>query len=518
MNIKLTTMKHTLLTISLVLSSTLLTAQDYSDAIRINTNTYEGSARSTAMGSAFGALGADLSSPVINPAGLGRYRAGDVSMTLGVNSNNTETSYYGFNVEDDMISVPFNQFGAAFTSRRMVEDKGGLVGMTFVIGYNRLANFHNNATYSDLYGYNSMLDYFCTPEATFNYFSGDLAYEAGMIYDSYINENGEEIEMTHNMWELPFGYGELDLAARSDENNEGLIDHTQHIKNRGSKGEISLAFAWNIANKLYIGTSLGLQTLNYDETKNHKEEYFGIPLDGCTNRFTYVTKLRQDGTGANLKLGVIYQPIPYLSVGFALHTPTIYSINEDFSATITDATNADEYMPTVSGEYEYNYHSPGRMVASLAGFIGQYGIVSFDYERTNYGNSKFKEKDFEADNIYAQTNDDVEKALKSVNILRVGLEAKVNKQLSVRGGYKFTTSPISDNYVYAYDMKYSAISGGLGYRINNFYIDLAYVNSTQEKEHWVLPDTETQYIYEPNEPAHYKSNSHNFILTAGLRF
>ena len=45
---------------------------------------YTGTARSHAMGNAFGALGADMTSIHINPAGLGVYRTFSMSATTGL--------------------------------------------------------------------------------------------------------------------------------------------------------------------------------------------------------------------------------------------------------------------------------------------------------------------------------------------------------------------------------------------------------------------------------------------------
>lgn len=504
---------------TLALSSIMIgtTAQNNIDATRFNNNTYEGTARSVAMGNAFGALGADLSAASINPAGLGRFRSNEISMTLGVNINNTNTNYYDFEEKEDKISVPINHIGMALHTHPQAEEKRKLAGFTFALTYNRLADFNTTEVYRDKYGYNSLLDYFCMPDIATDIFSGDYAYRAGLIYDTF-TENGSTTNFTHNVWELPYGDGQLDPIAREDVNGIGLVDHAQKIKKRGSKDELAFATAWNIQNKFFIGASMGIQSLTYKEKKTHKEEYFGVPLNKTTYTFTYITNLRQNGTGINFKLGAIFQPIKYVAVGLSLHTPTFYAIDEEYYAIITRAWSPDKFMPRETSKYNYKYRSPGRFVASLAGFIGQYGIISFDYERSNYGKSVFKPKDDEIDDIFYDTNNMIEDIMAKTNSIRIGAEAKITSQLSVRAGFKHMSSPTKDEYHYAYKNKYRALSGGVGYRLNFFYVDLAYVNSQQENEHWVLPDMGDQYIYEPNSPASLKSTNHNVILTAGIRF
>jgi hypothetical protein len=49
----------------------LIQAQDLADALRYSNLSVAGTARSGAMGNAFGALGGDFTSASINPAGIG---------------------------------------------------------------------------------------------------------------------------------------------------------------------------------------------------------------------------------------------------------------------------------------------------------------------------------------------------------------------------------------------------------------------------------------------------------------
>ena len=44
-----------------------------------------------------------------------------------------------------------------------------------------------------------------------------------------------------------------------------------------------------------------------------------------------------DGAGVNFKLGFVYRPIENLRIGFAIHTPTYYSIERSYVA-YADAT------------------------------------------------------------------------------------------------------------------------------------------------------------------------------------
>ena len=67
----------------LAAASSTLWAQNETDVLRYGWIDPLSSSRVMAMGGSYGALGADLSCMGINPAGLGMYRRGDLSMTAG---------------------------------------------------------------------------------------------------------------------------------------------------------------------------------------------------------------------------------------------------------------------------------------------------------------------------------------------------------------------------------------------------------------------------------------------------
>ena len=76
-----------------------MNGQDLMDALRFSQIQVQGTARAGAMGNAFGALGGDFTSASINPAGLGLYRSGEFTITPRSSHTNTESSYWGTNME-----------------------------------------------------------------------------------------------------------------------------------------------------------------------------------------------------------------------------------------------------------------------------------------------------------------------------------------------------------------------------------------------------------------------------------
>ena len=70
----------------LLLLNNTLSAQNETDVLRYSWTESLGSIRTTGMGGAYGSLGADLASSIVNPAGIGMYRRGDVSVSMGLHS------------------------------------------------------------------------------------------------------------------------------------------------------------------------------------------------------------------------------------------------------------------------------------------------------------------------------------------------------------------------------------------------------------------------------------------------
>lgn len=509
-----------------------MTAQTYVDAVRFNQCDYEGTARSQAMGSAFGALGADLTSQAINPAGLGTYRAIEMAIGLGVDVNKTNTNYYGFETEKNKASVPFTVLGLALNLKN--SNESSLIKRHAVsLSYSRLADYNSNAIYKDMYGYNSLLDYFCltyNPQTTNNDPRGSkLAYEARWIWDPYSDEN-DNITFPTNSWEMPYGNNNLDLAAREEfddkGNSRGLIDHKQRVKQHGYKGEVSFGYAMNINDIVYLGGNMGLQTLFFKEEVNHHEEYYGIPYDNHYNNFTYNSTLKQDGTGINFKIGTIIKPVNAIRLGFALHSPTFFTIDEHNCAWIegADPNKADRYF-SPEDNYEYRYRTPGKIVASFAGIVGTRAIISFDYERMDGKKSKFKDNEDEYDEEYFERQTELTQSVMDVsNTFRFGAEVRVLEGLSVRGGYNFQTEPTIKG-IQISDYKHNAVTFGLGYRRNNFFVDASFVIRKSNYDRWVLPDYIDEngndgYCYDPagNQPASVESKRGNGTVTIGWRF
>lgn len=524
----LTTMKRYYILAMMAAASVAALAQDYTDAERFSRIESYGSARSQAMGGAFGALGADFTSAQINPAGIGVYRASEFGMTLGVNTNNiVSTTPKDMGPREDRGTyVSGNQFGVVFSSQR-IRQESGIAGHSFALSYTKTADYDRMFTLKNGNMKNSLLDFFVGDERANNAYEADLAWDAEMLFGSYFDtdpETGEEYEVVidHNGWEYPYESDDLseiyfDYDMRRElGSNQGKISGYRHFKDKGSKGQISFAYSQNIANKVFWGVNMGIESYSFKRELTHKEFYSGTPEYECPNNFNYTADLKQDGTGITFGGGVIYVPMPALRLGVAVHSPTFIKIDETYETSFQAGTEERKWSPY--SEVEYKFTAPARMVLSAAGVFGTLGILSVDYELMGYAAAKFRNSDEPGeDDFYDGLNEGLKSSLKNVHKLRIGAEIKPISMLALRAGVNVQSTPYK-NRILSYDYQNRSITGGVGLRFNNFFVDFSYVNNKLVDEQWLLPDSGS-YIYESVDMgSKVEKTSHNVSVSVGYRF
>ncbi len=432
-------------------------AQDTRDLIRFSETQVFGSARFEAMGGAFGALGADLSSSSINPAGFGRYS----SSTFGLAFQNTiilnKATFNNEETQKSLNSFKLNNLGFVLTSD-VSENNKGFLFFQFGFSFNRLQNFKDSYSYSGQQ-FSSLLDEFCSfaDQVSPDYIYDVLPFSSALAWDTYaINENGS-------------GGFVPDL-------NYSDVKQRRNIKNSGGVSEYNFNLSANYMNKLYIGGNIGLKTAKYFEDYYHYEQATnteGVELDS----FEYEYHLKTKGNGANLKLGIIYLPIQNLRLGLSLHTPTFFNLSDDFSADMTSyfkdttRTVADELKPV--GNYKYRLRTPTKLVGSLAYIFGTRGCINADIEVVDYKFAHFKTT---ADSSYTPysykvENENAKNELRTVVNLRLGGEIVFNSQYFIRAGFALYPSgyskilnPVKGTQIF---------SGGIGFKWKNKSIDLA---------------------------------------------
>lgn len=506
------------ISIFILLTATLTytTGQTLDDAIRFSHTNYTGTARSAAMGNAFGALGGDFTSLSINPAGIAIYRSSEFSISPSVVFNNTSAMYAGTNSDDSYTSWPFNQGGFVWTNKTFATGDKGIVSTHFAFGYNRTNNLNQhtlingNSLQSSLLG-EFVLDGEGKTPGNLNQFGNGLAFNAWLldtlpgINDSYFNAF-EGIDNNGNIiWRA----------------NNGL-DQRNSIYQDGYSGEYLFTFGLNISQKLMIGATMGIESIQYTGSSYYSEyNTYGLTpaFDTDLDYYNYYTYLHQTGTGFNFKFGIIARPVPMLRLGAAVHTPTYYNIWENYNSSI-EAHYLDNAVFTEQspfGEYNYKFRTPFKAIGSAALILGKYMILSFDYEFQSYKSTEFRPLGY-ADDYLRELNRQIDEKFKNTNNFRVGLEFKPTPNIGLRGGFSTQDSPYKSEYEDNKSTFYT-YSGGIGYRTMKYFVDVAYILSVREYDYFNYNwDSSWDDYYGTPEPARIKSNDNQIILTLGYRF
>ncbi len=475
-----------------------INAQGSSDALRMSSNIYQGTARLQSMGSAFGALGGDFGSLSLNPGGLGIYQSNEFTFTPAVTYTNSESSYLKNKTDDFKYGLNLGNISyvASFSKKDEIKN------LNFGIGYNRINDFTNRTFVSTNTANGSLLDEFVDYS---NYGQGSHFYEdQAWLTDVLFIED----TLTNNYTN--------DFLFFADGNYGQKLNKS--IETSGRIGEWVFAAAMNYSHKLYLGASLNIQSFKYNKTTSHTEitnhdifsghyEPDSFNLDyPYFKSFTFQESVNSYGTGINLKIGGIFRPVHFLRIGATIHTPTNYNVTNELSTEMTSVFYQGDPLSLSSksdlSEYNYNVITPARSILSLALVYKKIGILSADYEYINYSSMRLRSDD---DN-FMDINEEIKNTYDKTHNIRVGAEIRYDI-FSFRAGGAFYDNPYKNKDINEHvNILYT---GGVGIRFESTYLDFAYVLSQKEYNH---------RPYLGSEIAEINENKHKFVTTVGFRF
>lgn len=497
-------MKKFVYTIIILVISFSVQSQDLTDALRYSNHKLSGTARSSAMGNAFGALGGDFSSLSINPAGAAIYRSGEFTFTPSIGRVLVDGTYLGKVANDSKYNFNLDNIGYVTTFNAGQNSESGLVSLSFGLGYNRLGSFSMNMLAEGANSNHSLLKYFTdnVNNPVINSDNFDSYYER-LAWDTYLlNYDSNNKEYFNDISDN--GYGQ---SQRKTMDRRGFIN------------EYLLSFAANFNHKFYIGATLGIHDLYFRENADLYEfdAKNNIPY---FNNFNFNTFLKTTGNGYNLKLGAIFKPNSSLRLGLAVHTPTFYKINDVYDSSMKSSitylsdgkTENYSAKPDKRGFYDYEIETPLKAIFSGAYVIGKSGLISIDYEMVDYSTAKIKNGS-DGYSFYEQNNT-IKEAYKTVGNLHIGGEYRLSKTFSLRAGYEnfpsvYTSSYLNNNSLNS-DLSYSTISAGFGYKQGNFFFDTAIKQIMNEEYLKLYPGAMNM--------AKYETSINNVIFTFGYKF
>ncbi len=469
-----------------------LKAQNETQALRYSRYNPFGTARYAAQGGAIGALGGDLSAILLNPAGLGFYRASEFSFTPSFYWVNTSSDYLGSVSEDSRLR--FNVGSLGYVSAMNTGRKSGFVGASFALGYNTLVNFNNRTTMRGINEHSSLLDEFTwrindDPDHLDPFYE-QVAYDADLLpYDETAGEYWNDIQ--------DGGYGQKLYREK---------DHSGYI------GEYAISGAFNFSNMLYFGATMGIHSVRFNEEIYHLEsdpENTILIFDNFQFREFNSTR----GWGYNFRFGMIFRPLQMLRVGASFQIPTYYYLTEekytDASSTWDSSSGYEDgnaFSP--SGIYDYRLKSPMRANAHASVILFKIATLSAAYEYVDYSSARLDAHD----DKFFEENDRIRNDFQASHNLRTGAELRISS-FYFRGGIQYLASPYADPGNNAEEWIYST---GLGVRTKGAFFDISYSRGNR---------SEVYGLYYPGNSALESSyisinqiNPNNLMVTLGLRF
>ncbi|WP_026899405.1 OmpP1/FadL family transporter [Daejeonella oryzae] len=477
-----------------------LHAQYSADALRFSINQAGSTARFNSLAGAQTGVGGDLSSVNGNPAGIGLFTKSEFSLTPEFNNYKADALYLGGQTIGNKDKINLNHAAIVwhmpFKKQKGSDLETGWISSNYGISFSKDNDFNNNISYSGINGDNSIADYFA--ELASNNYGSPSSLPSGtlerMAYDNYL-----------------IGYDSQGYFPETDVNNE----QTRLDSRKGTQSEVTFAAGANYSNKFYIGVSLGLASINYTSDAEYIEKGFNV-----TENNEYELSYRQnqftEGTGINGKVGVLFRPNSCVRLGATVETPTWYTFDDSYNEVLNTqygSTGLDSQFVNNSETYNFSYklRTPLKLTGGIGIFLNNQGFISADVDYVDYSQINFSAVDNMNSDIIADNNREIRNNYRSAVNYRLGGEYKI-ENIMLRAGYGRTGSPYKET-VSSDALKSDTFSGGLGYRINNYYIDLAYQNVTYNssfKPYTLAGGTEPT--------ATIKNTRNNIFLTIGSRF
>ena len=555
-------MKKTVITILMAFFAISGYSQSAYSAMMLSENDYEGTARTAAMGNAFTALGGDLGAVSINPAATAVAKYSQVTLSPGISIisstaagvspyENGDLPYFEKTMKSTRALFNLPNIGVAMTFN--TGRKTGVKSFSAAFVMNKTASYGQNVYAA---GTNSTTS-----------FIGQMAYEAsvnGYPSSSLASDNAFDIMP----WKPVIGYKtgmiepyeDIYVAATEKVYNDktafmgGTVQQNYGRNISGNKYDYLLNFGLNISDFVYIGLNLGLTSANYSYSEYFTEKAIdpsefeigyvdndGNPIPSLTKYFDkmkYSSSYHYSGMGYFAKLGVIVTPIEGVRIGAAIQTPTAMSVNESWEESgeteFTGANGGKYSSESPYGENKWSFSSPFHANVGVAYTFNKVGLISLDYELSDYGSIKYRNSAYTDRDILEDINDEIRNSYGVAHKVRVGGEFKPIPALALRAGYNLNVSgekAVWDGWEYAKvkpTLSHKAALG-IGFSSNkSFFADLALTRSFLPKEYF-MPYSDYVFKYTKDEelivdPNYYapeiliKPSLWNVILTIGFRF
>ena len=457
---------------------TIGSAQNINEVLRYGTENLQGTARFQAMGGAFGALGGDLSSLNINPAGSAVFNNSLFTISGSNYHTYNDARYFGDALITKNNDIELNQIGGAFVFKN-TDSNSDWKKFTLAFNYDLLNNFDN--------------EYYVSGSATEGIDTYFLEYAGGTPFGSILLQDGEFLEEAYRDIGAVQGFGDqqaflgyyggiLDPETEDDNNTSYISNSIYDFVNQdfsrrttGYNSKFTINAASQYRDNLYIGASLNFHSIFYSQFDQFTE--YGYENESEIKRTTFDNYLETEGNGFSFSLGAIAKLNDNVRLGGSYQSPTWYRLEDNTSQRI-NSDLADEDINFINFNIinlfeEYTVKTPSKLTGSLAVIFAKDGLLSFDYGYQDFSQSELRPTN---DPSFQTVNSEIASSLGAVSTFRIGGEYRI-QQVSLRAGYRFEQSPYAnDNTIGDLD----AISGGIGYNFGGSKLDFSLSRSQQD--------------------------------------
>lgn len=464
--------------------------QNEVDALRYSYMGTPGTTRSLGMGGAFGALGADVSSFWNNPAGLGVYRRNSLEFGLNFNDRMSNTSFQSNSNTDEAFKTYLSHLG--YVSSKVSETNSKLrssigIGVGLLNNYNQ--SFSANGVTNDF----TLMDVFAAQAngVPQDVISSTFPFGAGLAYNTYLIDPYDTIQHTY----IPADFADGTIQRKT-------------VDRLGRSIETTFGGAVTYDDLFSIGMTIGIQSVYFKESGVYSEKY---PNSTYIDGYTFNENLVTNGNGVNIRIGGIYNVGKWLKVGAAYQSRTNISLSDYYSTQIRslfrDGSSYDESSPELKSYY--NVRVPAKTTLSTAFILGKSGVVSADYEYTDFSKIKMNSKGLSSDYSYDRENATIGAIYRGAHKVKMGMELRILNVWRARMGAIYQTSPFVKGT--ANDEPVITYSGGVGFRKGSFFADVAVMVQTMNETYW---------FYNPQlvEPVNIENNMVATNFGIGFKF
>jgi hypothetical protein len=400
------------------------------------------------------------------------FNRSEFTFTPAFSGYKTAATYLDGN--DEATDSQFNIPGISGVFHLPIQNSGFVSG-SFAISMTR-ANDFNQSTY--FHGRNqntSIIDSFIdnaygATESQFNKGSYNYNTPTGLAYYEYLIGPMSVIDPDDPS--LPNDVYFTDI--------KGIPDQQESFITKGASNQWNFAYGANYKDKVFVGLAVGVVSLKFKSDRTYSENFAD---DEFFNSLQLNEKLDIRGNGINATLGVIGRPLDFLQVGASLSTPTYFEMTETYYARLQSSwkPNLEYYDNSPLGDFDeetqdvisdYTLTTPLKFSTGVA-YLSKFGIITADVDFVNPSKAKY------SSNISGVTfdneNRDIKATYTSAINYRVGGEFRY-KIYRVRAGYGMQGNTYNSEL--DLDNSIKTISGGVGIRLQKFYVDFAYINST----------------------------------------